>query len=90
MRQNVLKLWRDTRGETSAAAMLLLMTILGLGAIAGLTTFRDQLVQELGDVAAALESVNQSYSISTVSYFNDSDTGAPSCLSLNVSASPES
>ena len=90
MRQNLLKLWHDTRGEASAASMLLLMTILALGAIAGLTTFRDQLVQELGDVATALESVNQSYSLSSTSFFNDTNTGAANCLSLNVNASPES
>ncbi len=57
-----IRLWRDQRGETSAMAMLLLTTIVALGAIVGLATLRDQIVQELGDLAAAIENLDQSYS----------------------------
>ncbi len=57
-----LRLWRDQRGETSAMAMLLLTTVVALGAIAGLATLRDHLVQELGDAAAAIDNLDQSYS----------------------------
>ena len=89
MRQMLKRLWNDSRGETSSAAMLLLVTILGLGAVVGLTSFRDQLVQELGDLGAALESVDQSYSISATCFFNDTSTAA-SCISAAVNASPES
>jgi hypothetical protein len=37
-------------------------TILGLGMLVGITTYRDQVVQEFGDVADSLQSIDQSYS----------------------------
>ncbi len=81
-------LWGDDRGEINAMAMVLLTTILALGAIVGLASFRDQLVQELGDVAVALENVNQSYT-SALGTFTDmgpfptDPVGAPpACLQV--------
>lgn len=56
------KLWGDVRGEVNSASIILLTTILAVGAIVGLTTLRDQLVQEFGDFAAAITHLDQSYS----------------------------
>jgi hypothetical protein len=56
------RLWRDRSGTTSPAALILLTTIVILGAIVGLVTVRDYIVQEFGDVAVALDRIDQSYS----------------------------
>lgn len=48
-------------GEMNAAAYVVVTTIAGIGMIVGLSTLRDQIVQEYGDVALALESLDQSY-----------------------------
>ena len=62
-------------------ALILVITLLALGATVGLTSLRDQLVQEFGDVAQALENIDQSFSSATSSF---ADGGAPaSCLSIN-------
>lgn len=57
-------LWRDERGDSSIAAYLLLVAILCLGIIPGLSAIRSHVVQEFGDVAVALQSLDQSYSFS--------------------------
>ena len=62
------RLWRDQRGSTSLAATLLLYTVLVLGMTVGLVTLRDQLVQQFGDVAAALESLDQSFHIDGIGF----------------------
>jgi hypothetical protein len=41
---------------------MILCTIVVLGMLVGLVTYRDQVVQEMGDVAAAVGAINQSYS----------------------------
>lgn len=53
----------ETSGSVDAASFLLLATITALGILCGAATFRDQLVQEFGDVATDLERLDQSYSI---------------------------
>lgn len=63
IRNSAVRLWREETGATSPAALLLLVTIVVLGAIVGLATLRDQIVQEFGDVGIALESLDQSYSV---------------------------
>jgi Flp pilus assembly pilin Flp len=62
----VLRLWRDERGSQEAFAWLLIAVVIALGGIAGLTPVRDQIVQELGDLSVALESLNQSYSAAII------------------------
>ena len=60
---NTLKrFWNDDFGFIATSDLLLLCTILVLGVIVGLTTLRDQVVQELGDLAGAIGEMNQSYS----------------------------
>lgn len=43
------------------ANYILMTTILGLGAVTGLVTLRNNVVQEYGDASLALENLNQSY-----------------------------
>ncbi len=60
------QLWNDEAGFVVSMELVLIATILVLGLIVGLTTVRDQLVQELGDVAAAISDLNQTFSFSGV------------------------
>jgi hypothetical protein len=86
-------------GAVDTAAYLLIATIVGIGAIVGLATVRDQFVQELGDIAIALENLDQSYSFtigSQTSSFSDMGTGPtdpdgsePAGISLQQPASEE-
>ena len=57
------RLWRDECGVLRAGDYILMVTILGIGAVAGLGTVRDAVVQDLGDVAIAMESLDQSYTV---------------------------
>jgi len=56
------RFWNDDLGFIATSDLLLLCTVLVIGVIVGLTTFRDQIVQELGDLAGAIGELNQSYS----------------------------
>ena len=56
------RLWNDNTGFIATSDLLLLCSVLVIGVIVGLTTLRDQVVQELGDLAGAIGEVNQSYS----------------------------
>lgn len=66
------KLWRDEQGFVASTDLILITTILVLGMLVGLVTMRDQVVQELGDLATAIGQLNQSYSIAmfTTSMFS--------------------
>lgn len=69
-------LWNDQAGAVISAELILVATILVLGMITGLTTLRDQVIQELADVAIAVASVNQSFSFSGVSAHHSSTAGS--------------
>jgi hypothetical protein len=56
-------LWRDECGALAGADYILAITILVIGGITGLVTVRDAAVQNLGDIAVALESLDQSYTV---------------------------
>lgn len=56
-------LWRDECGALAGADYILALTILVIGGIAGLVTVRDAAVQNFGDIAVALESLDQSYTV---------------------------
>ncbi len=60
------RLWNDQAGFVISAELILVATILVIGLIVGLTTVRDQVVQELGDLALAIGNVNQSYTYNGV------------------------
>lgn len=92
-----LRLWRDERGAASAASLMLLVTIVALGAIVGLTTFRDQVVQELGDLATAITSLDQSFAAGSLGtyvdpgpLFSDTSNAPPACMSVTQPPTNES
>ncbi len=58
-------LWHDRRGVVYSMDVILVSTILALGTIVGLVCLRNQVLQELNDVANAVGSLNQSYSYSS-------------------------
>ena len=70
------QLWNDELGVVVSAELILVLTILVIGMIVGLTSLRDQVVQELGDVAAAISQVNQSYSISGITGHHSQTQGS--------------
>lgn len=55
------RIWKDEAGFVVSTELILIATILVIGLIVGLATVRDQVVQELGDLATAIGNVNQSY-----------------------------
>lgn len=77
-RSHALVLWLDQNGETSTLSLILICTILAIGATAGLATLRDQMVQELGDLGVAIESLNQNFSAGPYGeYLDDTVPPAP-------------
>lgn len=68
--QAINRLWRDEQGFVVSTDLMILSTIVVLGMLVGLVTYRDQVVQEMGDMAAAVGAINQSYSFAsfTLSY----------------------
>ena len=57
------RFWRDERGAIASASIILVYSILALGAITGLICLRNQIVQELGDLAVAFDNLDQSYQV---------------------------
>lgn len=76
MKSMVVRLWNDEAGFVISSELVLVATILVLGVIVGMQSVRDSLVQELGDLAAAVGSVNQSYSFSAVTGHHSSTAGS--------------
>ena len=70
------KLWSDEAGFIISSELVLIATILVIGMIVGLTTVRDQVVQELGDIAMAFSDLTQSYSFGGVSGHTSSTAGS--------------
>jgi hypothetical protein len=60
------RLWIDEAGFVISSELVLVATILVIGMIVGLTELRNQVVQELCDVAVAIGRVSQSFSYSAV------------------------
>jgi hypothetical protein len=59
------KLWKDERGTVSWISMILATAVFSIGALVGLATFRDAVVQQYGDVAVGLDHLDQSWSYRT-------------------------
>lgn len=53
---------RDDRGSADIFALILATAVVGIGGMVGLVQIRDQVSQELGDIAVALDNVDQSFS----------------------------
>ena len=59
---NVLrKLWNDEAGFIISSELVLVATLLVIGMIVGLTSLRNQVVQELVDVGQAIGYISQGY-----------------------------
>jgi hypothetical protein len=54
-------LWNDEAGFVISAELVLVATILVIGMIVGLTSLRNQVVQELVDVGQAIGFISQGY-----------------------------
>lgn len=55
------RLWRDQSGFIATTDLVLVATIVVIGLIVGLVEYRNQVVQEFGDLAGAVGHLNQSY-----------------------------
>ena len=70
------RLWNDEGGAIVSTELVLVGSTLVAGMIVGMTSVRDQVVQELGDTAEAISEVNQSYSFTGVKSHNASTAGS--------------
>lgn len=88
------KLWQDDRAMIDVAALILMLAILGIGTVAGLAVFRNQVVQEFGDAAVAIDSLDQSYEVdievsgNPVYHAEYVDPGLDPVLADNPNAAP--
>ena len=82
------QLWRDDLGFIISAELVLVATILVIGMIVGLASLRDQVVQELGDVGAAISQIVQSYSWSGITGHTSSVAGSTHTDTTDVCDSP--
>ena len=65
------KLWKDEKGFIVSAELVLVATMLVIGMIVGLTVLRNQVVQELADLGAALGMISQGYEYTGVMKSDD-------------------
>ena len=80
------RFWHDQRGVVATTDLILIATILVLGTIVGLATLRNSVVQEFGDLATAIGSLNQSYSYSG-NVAGDPDSTDPNAFYATVEKS---
>lgn len=99
----VLSLYDDETGSMYTMEVIFVTLILVFGSIAGLTSYRHGVVQELGDTAVAIDSIDQSFSYDLVTAgggtvtrsFTDATTltdpvnDAPAGLSLTTAPTAE-
>ena len=72
----VQRLWSDEAGFIVSTELALIATILVIGMVVGLTSIRDQVVQELADIAGMVSQLNQSYSFSAITGHHSSTAGS--------------
>ena len=60
------KLIRDERGVIISSELVMVATILVIGLVVGMAALRDAVTSEISDVAGAIQDVNQSYTIGSV------------------------
>ncbi len=75
----VKRLWHDQRGFVATTDLILIVSIAVLGTIVGLATLRNSVVQEFGDLATAIGSLNQSYE------YTGNDWTDPKCSGASAS-----
>lgn len=57
------RLVRDEAGLLSSVDFILFVTIVSIGSIVGLSTMRNNFVQEFGDIGVAIENLEQTYTV---------------------------
>ena len=62
MKQVAMRLWQEDEGVLTFE-WILLITVLTIGIVGGLSAVRDAIISELGDVAQAIVSLEQTYLI---------------------------
>jgi hypothetical protein len=70
------RMWQEDDGVLSFE-WVLLITLVCIGIVGGLAAARDAIIDELGDIAEALISFDQSYVIAAVDLNGDGDTTDP-------------
>lgn len=70
------RFWNDQAGFVISTELMIVATLLVLGMIAGLVSIRSQIVQELGDVAAAISEFDQTFSFAAITGHTSSMAGA--------------
>ena len=60
------QLLKDESGSVNSSELVLIMTLLVIGALVGTKSFRDGLVSEFADMAQAVANLDQSYSFSAL------------------------
>ncbi len=91
--------WQDQRGTIELSSWFFLVVMVALGMIVGMTTLRNEITQQFGDVSQALETLDQSYSYSVnnvTSTYNDTNElgnpwpfSGPAGIDLEIAGSPE-
>lgn len=99
MRNSMRLFWRDQRGTIELSSWFALVVMVALGMIVGMSTLRNEITQQFGDVAQALEALDQSYSYSVnnvTSTYTDTTVfaaptpfDAPAGIDLQIAGSPE-
>lgn len=88
MKKIALAMWNEDQGFLTFE-WILLVTLLTIGIVSGITAVRDATIDELGDVAQAMLSLDQSYTIAgglrvTVHETSDASTGSNSAFGDRV------
>jgi Flp pilus assembly pilin Flp len=70
------RLWADEAGFVVSSELVLIATVMVVGLLAGMTTVRDQVMQELADVADAVSEIDQSYAYTSITGHTSSTAGS--------------
>ena len=76
-------LLNDEAGFLVSAELVLIFTLVFCAVAVGVSTVRDSLVQELGDVAESIGALNQSYNYRGISAAADGGVNHASCSGFN-------
>lgn len=76
MRNIFTRLWADDAGFVVSTELVLASTLLVVGITIGQVTLRDAVISELADTASAINSINQSYSYTSVTGHSSSVAGS--------------
>ncbi len=76
MKSTLQDLWLDSQGFIVSAELVLVATILLIGMLVGLVSVRDQVLQEVRDVAAGMSKTVQSYTFAGITGHSASTGGS--------------